>query len=266
MVLGLIAVAAIPTTIGVAEGVSAQGKENDSNTSPPNEAERMRKFNLECYCENSTGKAAQVHGGRVLLRDNKLYIDLPSLSSQGHPFEGFYISYPDPDRPHPLPLGLVSTINKEPPILNWIYLDRQTRQMKYGNRTQSREHIVGSWGWDAGEEGGAGGLTLEGGEGAVAVQTGEGWELRWENEEGKIRAKGSSCLMVSLERKFVGLTDEERRKQRLTEERVETKATFTPTTFKRRKRRHEKPHSVYRTTVDKETQKDGSQGSNSKAP
>lgn len=94
-------------------------------------------------------------------------------------------------------------------MLNWIYIDRATRELKYGNRTQSREHIVGSWGWEAGEEGGPGGLTLGDSEGGVAVwkEKGEGgegeeeeggWEVRWEGDE---RVKGG--LRISLDRQWV---------------------------------------------------------------
>ncbi len=92
-------------------------------------------------------------------------------------------------------------------MLNWIYIDRSTRELKYGNRTQSREHIVGPWGWEAGEEGGAGGLTLEGNEGGVLVwmdmKEGQdaGWKVLWEgNGEGE-EIKGG--ISVSLERRWV---------------------------------------------------------------
>lgn len=93
-------------------------------------------------------------------------------------------------------------------MLNWIYVDRATRELKHGNRTQSREHIVGSWGWEAGEEGGPGGLTLGDSEDGMAVwkeqvegEEGEeegGWEVRWEGDEG---VKGG--LRISLDRKWV---------------------------------------------------------------
>lgn len=200
MVLGLLAIAGIPTTIGVAEGISEGRKEED----PATEEERMRKFQLECFCEGNSRKAKEIDGGQVVLRREKLYI-LPRGSDLGtsHAFEGFYIEYPDPERPRPLPLGLVSTISKDPPMLNWIYVDKDTREVKYGNRTQSRAHIVGSWGWDAGEEGGAGGLTLEGAEGAVAVEGDDGWEIRWEDEDGNVGVEGRGKLTVSLERKML---------------------------------------------------------------
>lgn len=246
MVLGLLAIAAIPTTIGITQGVSAQNKGNNPDKSSKTEAERMRKFNLECYCDNTSARAGSVHGGRVVLRDNKLYINPPSSPSTGHPFEGFYISYPDPDRPQPPPLGLVSTLSKEPPMLNWIYVDKDTREVKYGNRTQSRQHIVGSWGWDAGEEGGAGGLTLDGREGAVAVETGDGWEIRWEGEDGKVGVQGRSRLTVSLERKFLELTEDERWGQISEEECTDRKITLTSSTLKKGEDSTGKPKRVYR--------------------
>ena len=201
MVLGLLAIAGIPTTIGVAEGISEGRKEKD----PATEEERMRKFNLECFCEANNAKAKQLHGGQLVLREGKLYVMSRSSDlDTSHPFEGFYIEYPDPERPQPLPLGLVSTISKDPPMLNWIYVDKNTREVRYGNRTQSRAHVVGSWSWDAGEEGGAGGLNLEGKEGAVAVEADDGWEIRWEDEDGNIRnVEGRARLTVSLERKML---------------------------------------------------------------
>ena len=240
MVFGLLGLAAIPTTIGVAEGVSEGRKEKD----PALEEERMRKFRLECFCEANGRKVKEIDGGIVVLRGEKLYI-LPRNRDQntGHPFEGFYIEYPDPERPRPLPLGLVSTISKDPPMLNWIYVDKITREVKYGNRTQSRAHIVGSWGWDAGEEGGAGGLTLEGGEGAVAVEADDGWEIRWEDEDRNIGVKGSLNLTVSLERKMLEPKEEDKPVDARTTttkndnqvRRTDTNIELTNTTFQRSK-------------------------------
>ena len=241
MVFGLLGLAAIPTTIGVAEGVLEGKKEKD----PALEEERMRKFRLECFCEANSRKAKEIGGGTVILRGEKVYIvPRDAKTDTGHPFEGFYIEYPDPERPRPLPLGLVSTISKEPPMLNWIYVDKNTREVKYGNRTQSRAHIVGSWGWDAGEEGGAGGLTLEGGEGAVAVQTDGGWEIRWEDEDQNIDVNGSLRLTVSLERKMLEPKEEDKPVDTRTTivkeddnqvRRTNTNIELTNTTFQRSK-------------------------------
>lgn len=95
-------------------------------------------------------------------------------------------------------------------MLNWIYIDRSTRELKYGNRTQSREHIVGPWGWDSGDDGGAGGLTFKSSEGAVLTwQHGKegqegGWKILWEEEEGSIK----DGLIVSLERRWIETQEE----------------------------------------------------------
>lgn len=235
--LGLLAVAGIPTTIGVAEGVANRDRKKDD---PEKEAELMRKFTLECYCEPNSPAAKSVNGGRVTLRDEKLYINPAGESLQGHPFQGFYIAYPDPNRPQPPPLGCVSTIGTEPPMLNWIYVDKGTREVKYGNRTQSREHIVGSWGWEAGEEGGSGGLSLEGDERAVAVETDTGWELRWEDEGGNPGVEGKTLLRVSLDRKMLEPAKDDAHavdagKGEEMEKRTDTVVELTDMTFQRSK-------------------------------
>ena len=199
MVLGLLTIAAIPTTIGVAEGISSRNKEKDA----AKDEELMRKFTLECFCDAQSRKKDEIHGARVVLRSEKLYISKPPHHPASFPFNGFYVSYPDPAR-NPAPLGLVSFISSDPPALNWIYIDSTTRMLRYGNRTQSISHLVGPWSFEAGEEGGAGGLTFDGAEGAVAVETDLGWEIRWEDEHGKIGdVAGRRVLRVSLERRFV---------------------------------------------------------------
>lgn len=128
----------------------------------------------------------------------------------------FYIAYPDPERPPTR--GLVSTISDDPPLLNWIYVDRDTLELKYGNRTQSREHFVGPWDWTAdadddgdGEGQGEGegeGLVFEGWEGFVLVEEEEGvWGVRFDRGDdglkGVVGVKGKRVLRVSLERKMV---------------------------------------------------------------
>lgn len=95
-----------------------------------------------------------------------------------------------------------------------MYVDRDTREVRYGNRTQSIRHVVGEWGWDVGEGDGdeeeeegreeeGGGVTLNGVEGAVVKfrEDEGGWEVLWE-EDGGGRVEGG--LTVSLERRWVG--------------------------------------------------------------
>ena len=101
----------------------------------------------------------------------------------------------------------------EAPTLNWIYVDRETQELKYGNRTQSREHAVGSWGWDTSDEDGSPCLVLEGNEAAIAIQTlNNSWELWWAEDVDRIRNVGKKIEEVSLERKV--LTEESQKMRR----------------------------------------------------
>lgn len=76
--------------------------------------------------------------------------------------------YPDDDRSPP-ERGLVSTISRDPPMLNWIYIDKDTYAFRYGNRSQSLPHIVGPWDWNEDETR----VILDEWEGFVAVDTKE---------------------------------------------------------------------------------------------
>lgn len=40
---------------------------------------------------------------------------------------------------------MVSTISSDPPILNWIYLDKVTHEVKYGTRAVAESHVTGPW-------------------------------------------------------------------------------------------------------------------------
>ena len=234
MVIGLLTIAGLPTTIGIAQGISRRDEANKEEKEQ--ESERMRKFNLECYCETSTGSANSLNGGRVVLKDGKMYIEPRDSKDRAHGFEGFYIEYADNDRPKPLPLGMISLIDSVPPTMNWIYVDKGTREVRYGNRSQSKKHVVGSWSWEAGEEGGAGGVTLEGEEGAVAIKTESGWQVCWEDSEGKIGIKGKKMVRVSLERKMLEPPKEEgmakvTAREPQQETRVDTKTELTRNKF-----------------------------------
>lgn len=41
--------------------------------------------------------------------------------------------------------GMVTTISDDPPFLNWVYLDRNTHEVKYGIRDEAQPHVVGPW-------------------------------------------------------------------------------------------------------------------------
>lgn len=72
MVLFFPILTAIPTVIGVSEGIAHQRAENDASSTTEAEKEQMRKFTLECYCGVKRKKAKEIHGGNVVLRNGKV--------------------------------------------------------------------------------------------------------------------------------------------------------------------------------------------------
>jgi hypothetical protein len=147
----------------------------------------------------------------------------PKLDPPLHAFAGFYIQYPDDDR-FPPERGLVSTISDDPPMLNWLYCDRKTYELKYGNRSTSISQIVGEWDWTEDESA----LILDGWEGFVAIDEWNGADedsttewgregLRWAvyydmDDNGlKGKRKGRDMFEISLERKLQ--SDEDQLKQ-----------------------------------------------------
>ena len=49
-------------------------------------------------------------------------------------------------------MGLVSQVQDDPPLLNWIYIDKDTMEVKYGNRSTSIDHNIGPWDWSEDEK------------------------------------------------------------------------------------------------------------------
>lgn len=93
------------------------------------------------------------------------------------------------------------------PKLNWIYADRETRELKYGPRAEAKKHIVGSWDWTEDDEQG---LTLDDEESLVAVEEesgGYGWAIYWDKNDDALKQVGirekKRVLRCSLERRLV---------------------------------------------------------------
>jgi hypothetical protein len=68
MVIGLLALTAIPTVTGVAMGVSEQRKANERKE----DARRMAKFYIDIECEGDTQEADILRGKRIVLRNDKV--------------------------------------------------------------------------------------------------------------------------------------------------------------------------------------------------
>jgi hypothetical protein len=109
------------------------------------------------------------------------------------------------DRLNKLPKirGLVSTISDQPPTLNWIYVDRRTREVKYGSRVDAEGHLRGPFDWTENDEIG---LVLEGWEGFVAVEEKKNlWAVYYDRDDNGLKdvLKGKRVLQCSLERRVI---------------------------------------------------------------
>ena len=213
MVVGLLALAAVPTTIGVSTAIGQGDKD------PDKDARRSTECNLVVNCTLDSTEARSLHGKEIVLRDNKvssavhrsfvlsqrtishliLHLFLQVFvgfepSPDFYPFSGFYINYPN-DEQH---LGLVSMISKSPPAMGWIYVDRHTLEARYGNRTASIDHIVGPWDWTLDESR----VMLEDKEAFVAVEDGENWPVYFNRNGNRAELPaGKRILPVKIERR-----------------------------------------------------------------
>ena len=106
-------------------------------------------------------------------------------------------------------------------MLNWVYCDKATYELKYSNRSGSIEHIVGEWDWTQDERM----MLFDGWEGFVAIDEWDGadedestpwgreglrWALYFDLEDNglKNRRKGRDMFEVALERKIQSAEDQ----------------------------------------------------------
>jgi hypothetical protein len=88
--------------------------------------------------------------------------------------------------------------------LNWVYVDRETYELKYGNRIESEPHLVGPWDCTKIDRR----ITLEGWEGFMAVREGHGvWSLYFDRDDNGLEGKVGQKKILEIE-----LTRKERRK------------------------------------------------------
>lgn len=112
-------------------------------------------------------------------------------------------------------LGVATTISDNPPMLGWIYADKDTHELKYGNRTQSCEHVIGPWDWVDDETT----LTLEGSRQFVAVKEDDGsWGLYFDRDgdelEGVLEEQGkldNEYLLLRLKRNLIEQPDKNKK-------------------------------------------------------
>ncbi|KAI1455332.1 hypothetical protein F4805DRAFT_476859 [Annulohypoxylon moriforme] len=155
---------------------------------------RSRKNHLVVRCPKSSQYSSGLEGRRVVLSGDKLYIDTGSDHEQvfGHPFTGYFLAYPDAKYS-----GLVSTICDEPPIMNWIYIDRNTYELKFGTRPWAQPNWPGPFDCSRQDRR----LTFAGWEGFFAVKDGDFWALYFDVDQDNLKSKvkeGIPVLEVEL--------------------------------------------------------------------
>lgn len=105
----------------------------------------------------------------------QLWIDHPAFPMPGHKFTGYYFTYPS-EAQH---LGLVSTIADDPPMLNWLFVDKDSGMVRHGGRQDTLGgHTIGPWHWSDDERW----LTLEGDacQFVAVQQENKKWAIAWD--------------------------------------------------------------------------------------
>ncbi|GAP90772.1 hypothetical protein SAMD00023353_4700210 [Rosellinia necatrix] len=195
----LLALTICPALLGTQEAI------RQSQSKTKREEHRARRCNLVVSCVKQSIRSRDIHGRLVVLKDNKLWITTAppeahdedqEVTDDGYPFSGYYLPYPGTQYE-----GLVSTISDNPPMLNWIYVDRNTYELKYGLRTDAQEHLTGPFDCTRQDRR----MTLEGWEGFVAVEDYPGmWALYFDRDDDGLVTKvpmGTRVLEVELTRR-----------------------------------------------------------------
>ncbi|EMD93555.1 hypothetical protein COCC4DRAFT_133280 [Bipolaris maydis ATCC 48331] len=188
----LIATITAPGLLGSQEAIrQSQSKEK-------REEHRARRCNLIATCVKSSNRSREINGRQVVLRNGKLWIDTGTEdgSPLGHPYAGYYLPYPDTKYE-----GLVTTITDVAPIMNWVYIDKETCEVKYGVRADAQPNLTGPFDCTRQDRR----LTFDGWEGWCAVEQAPGlWELYFDLNDDGLKSKlgpGTRVLEIELSRK-----------------------------------------------------------------
>ncbi|KAL1594575.1 hypothetical protein SLS60_010336 [Paraconiothyrium brasiliense] len=212
----LVAIVAAPALLGTQEAIrQSQSKEK-------REEHRARRCNLVASCVKSSLRSREINGRPIVLKDGKLWIDTGTSDggAYGHPFAGYYLPYPDTKYE-----GLVTTITDVAPIMNWIYVDKDTYEVKYGVRLDAQPNLTGPFDCTRQDRR----LTFDGWEGFCAVEEFPTlWALYFDRDDDGLKSKvaeGTRVLEIELTRKEKRWKKdgEERQQDQTTKRAVETK-------------------------------------------
>ncbi|KAK6811655.1 hypothetical protein RU639_012599 [Aspergillus parasiticus] len=141
MVIGIAMMSAmVPTIIGLNEATKGARESEDKRR----ENEKKSRFHLVAACDidaDSESRRQEVHNASVYLGpDKKLYITkhpTPSMTA----FNGHFFELPDLAQGNLN--GLVAISGETPPTLRWVYLDKDTYEMRWGGKQDREGHIGG---------------------------------------------------------------------------------------------------------------------------
>ncbi|CAI4212320.1 unnamed protein product [Parascedosporium putredinis] len=172
MVLGVLtAIAACPAIVGTNEAIQMTQKNQMK------QMHRERKTNLVVSCTH---------------QDNKLWIATRRQTAnddapEGHQFAGYFFKHPTLNWGRKGD-GYVSTIMDDPPMLNWIYVDKDTYEVKYGTKSESEDHRLGPFSCTPVDHR----LTFDEWEGFCAVEERPGiWSLYFDVDDDGLEEKVS---------------------------------------------------------------------------
>ncbi|KAJ4270358.1 hypothetical protein NW762_002037 [Fusarium torreyae] len=195
----LLALTVCPAMLGTQEAI------RQSQAKTKREEHRGRRCNLVVSCVKPSIRSRDINNKLVVLKDSKLYIanehplynhDPKNNVSKGYAFSGYFLPFPDSEYE-----GLVTTISDDPPFLNWIYIDKNTYEVKYGVRADTEGHITGPFDCTKQDRR----MTCEGWEGFCAVEELPGiWALYYDHDDDGLKSKvamGTRVLEVELTRR-----------------------------------------------------------------
>lgn len=193
MVLSLITLAA---TVPLLATSTIQLQEQSQKTKD----EKVQEMKLEkCLMLARTSprlsahRREQLNNTMVVLHDNRMYLEKQSTSEK-HPFTGYFLPFPNAGED-----GLVTTINAEK-MLNWVYIDSETYQIKYGVRAEAQSQLTHPMSLVHDEAEDEWRLVFKDREGFLAVEESEGvWGLYFDVDDDSLKDKVNGKATVEIE-------------------------------------------------------------------
>ncbi|KAJ4290965.1 hypothetical protein N0V90_010161 [Kalmusia sp. IMI 367209] len=198
----LITMATVPGLLGTQEAIrQAQSKDK-------REEHRARRCNFIAHCIKPSLRAREINDEPLVLRDGRIFID---SGTQDCDVEetlcmacGYYLPYPDSAYE-----GLVTKISMNQPIMNWMYVDAETQQLRYGVRKDADGNITGPFDCTSHSRR----VTLFKWEGWCAVEEKPNeWAVYFDVEDDGLRRiipRGMRVLEIELERREARYKKEE---------------------------------------------------------